>query len=403
MSPLLTVRDAHARVIAAFDRLPAEMVSVADAAGRVLAQSPQARLTQPPADLSAMDGYAVRAEDVPAAATTLKLVGQAPAGGSYDHALKPGEAVRIFTGAPVPAGADLVIIQEEAVRDGETVRFEAGADPKSNIRAAGGDFKAGDGLLPPGVVVDPWRLCLVASAGLAEVPVARRPRVAILATGDELVAPGEPVGRDQIVASNSFSLAALVEKAGGAVLDLGIASDDHADLAAKIAQARSADADVLITLGGASVGAHDLVQAALTRAGMALGFWKIAMRPGKPMMTGRLGRMVVVGLPGNPVSSIVCGHLFVLPLIEALLGMADADRDRSIPALLGRDMPGNDEREDYLRSELVLTPDGWVAMPFDRQDSSMLGTLARAQALTIRPAHAAPARKGDACRILPLR
>jgi len=211
------------------------------------------------------------------------------------------------------------------------------------------------------------------------------------------------VGRDQIVASNSFSLAALVEKAGGTVIDLGIARDDHADLAAKIARASEADADVLITLGGASVGAHDLVQEALTRAGMALGFWKIAMRPGKPMMTGRLGRMVVVGLPGNPVSSIVCGHLFVLPLIEALLGIADADRDRSIPAILGRDMPGNDEREDYLRSELALTPEGWVATPFDRQDSSMLGTLARAQALTIRPAHAAPAKKGDACRILPLR
>ncbi|MFJ5369057.1 molybdopterin molybdotransferase MoeA, partial [Bosea sp. CER48] len=213
----------------------------------------------------------------------------------------------------------------------------------------------------------------------------------------------EPVGRDQIVASNSFALAALVEKTGAAVLDLGIARDDHADLAAKIQQARDADADVLVTLGGASVGAHDLVQEALDRAGMSLGFWKIAMRPGKPMMTGRLGRMVVVGLPGNPVSSIVCGHLFVLPLIEALLGMADPDRDRSMPALLGRDMPGNDEREDYLRSELAMTPDGWVATPFDRQDSSMLGTLARAQALTIRPAHAAPAKKGDICRILPLR
>ena len=359
--------------------------------------------TQPPFANSAMDGYAVRGDDM-AEGVSLAVIGESAAGRAFEGGVGPGQAVRIFTGAPMPAGADTILIQEDADGvDSPTIRVRVPPTMGRFLRAAGLDFHEGDVLLVTGRVLDSAALGLAAAMGHPALPVRRKPRVAILATGDELVAPGEPVGRDQIVASNSFSLAALVEKAGGAPLDLGIARDDHADLAAKIGQAQAADADVLITLGGASVGAHDLVQEALARAGMELGFWKIAMRPGKPMMTGRLGRMVVVGLPGNPVSSIVCGHLFVLPLIEALLGMADADRDRSVPAILGRDMPENDEREDYLRSELALTPEGWVATPFGRQDSSMLGTLARAQALTIRPAFADAAKTGDPCRILPLR
>ncbi|WP_293812213.1 gephyrin-like molybdotransferase Glp [uncultured Bosea sp.] len=379
----------------------AETLPLAQSAWRVLAGDLKALRTQPPFANSAMDGYAVRGDDM-AQGVSLTVIGESAAGRAYEGAVGPGQAVRIFTGAPMPEGADTILMQEDADGVGSPViRVRVPPAKGKFLRAAGLDFHEGDVLLSAGRVLDSAALGLAAAMGHPALPVRRKPRVAILATGDELVAPGEPVGRDQIVASNSFSLAALVEKAGGTILDLGIARDDHADLASKIAQAR--DADVLITLGGASVGAHDLVQEALTRAGMTLGFWKIAMRPGKPMMTGRLGRMVVVGLPGNPVSSIVCGHLFVLPLIEALLGIAEADRDRSIPAILGRDMPGNDEREDYLRSELALTPEGWVATPFDRQDSSMLGTLARAQALTIRPAHAAPAKKGDACRFLPLR
>ena len=379
----------------------AETLPLAQSAWRVLAGDLKALRTQPPFANSAMDGYAVRGDDM-AQGVSLTVIGESAAGRAYEGAVGPGQAVRIFTGAPMPEGADTILMQEDADGVGSPViRVRVPPAKGKFLRAAGLDFHEGDVLLSAGRVLDSAALGLAAAMGHPALPVRRKPRVAILATGDELVAPGEPVGRDQIVASNSFSLAALVEKAGGTILDLGIARDDHADLASKIAQAR--DADVLITLGGASVGAHDLVQEALTRAGMTLGFWKIAMRPGKPMMTGRLGRMVVVGLPGNPVSSIVCGHLFVLPLIEALLGIAEADRDRSIPAILGCDMPGNDEREDYLRSELALTPEGWVATPFDRQDSSMLGTLARAQALTIRPAHAAPAKKGDACRFLPLR
>lgn len=381
----------------------AETLPLAQCAWRVLAGEVKALRTQPPFANSAMDGYAVRGDEM-AEGVSLSVIGESAAGRAYEGAVGPGQAVRIFTGAPMPEGADTILMQEDADGvGGPVIRVRVPPAKGKFLRAAGLDFHEGDVLLPAGRVLDSAALGLAAAMGHPTLPIRRKPRVAILATGDELVAPGEPVGRDQIVASNSFSLAALVEKAGGTVIDLGIARDDHADLASKIAQAHEADADVLITLGGASVGAHDLVQEALTRAGMLLGFWKIAMRPGKPMMTGRLGRMVVVGLPGNPVSSIVCGHLFVLPLIEALLGIADADRNRSIPAILGRDMPGNDEREDYLRSELTLTPEGWMATPFDRQDSSMLGTLARAQALTIRPAHAAPAKKGDACRILPLR
>jgi len=380
-----------------------ETLPLSECAWRVLAADVRALRTQPPFANSAMDGYAVRADDM-AEGATLAVIGESAAGRAFEGAVAPGQAVRIFTGAPMPAGADTILIQEDADGVGSpTIRVRVPPAKGKFLRAAGLDFHEGDLLLPAGRALDSAALGLAAAGGHPALSVRRKPRVAILATGDELVLPGQPVGRDQIVASNSFALAALVEKAGGSAVDLGIARDNHDDLAARIAQAQAVDADVLITLGGASVGAHDLVQEALTRAGMALGFWKIAMRPGKPMMTGRLGRMVAVGLPGNPVSSIVCGHLFVLPLIEALLGMADADRDRSIPAILGRDMPANDEREDYLRSELSLTPEGWVATPFGRQDSSMLGTLSRAQALTIRPAFAEPAKQGDPCRILLLR
>ncbi len=380
-----------------------ETLPLARCAWRVLAADVKALRTQPPFANAAMDGYAVRADDM-AAGQQLRVIGESAAGRRFDGSLGSGEAVRIFTGAPMPEGADSVLMQENAEGvGGPVITVREPVARGRHVRAAGLDFRESDVPLMAGRVLDSAALGLAAAMGHPRLPVRRKPRVAILATGDELVAPGEPAGPDQIVASNSFALMALVEKAGGEALDLGIARDDHDDLAARIGAARAADADVLITLGGASVGDHDLVQEALKRAGMNLGFWKIAMRPGKPMMTGRLDRMVVLGLPGNPVSSIVCGHLFLLPLVEALLGTHDPGRDRSIPAILGKDMPANDEREDYVRSDLALTPAGWVATPFDKQDSSMLGTLARADALTIRPAYAKPAKQGDTCRILPLR
>jgi molybdopterin molybdotransferase len=381
----------------------AETVSLAQCPNRVLAADTAALRTQPPFANSAMDGYAVRADDL-LPANEMRVIGESAAGRAFAGSLGPGEAVRIFTGAPLPQGADTILIQENADGvGGPVIRVREPAARGRFVRAAGLDFSEGEVLLKAGRRLDSASLGLAAAMGHPALSVRRRPLVAILATGDELVLPGEPVGPAQIVASNSFSLAAIVERAGGEALDLGIARDDHDDLAARIGQARAAGADVLITLGGASVGAHDLVQEALKRQGMALGFWKIAMRPGKPMMMGRLGPMVAVGLPGNPVSSIVCGHLFVAPLIEALLGMPDPARDRSEPGILGIDMPANDEREDYLRSELALAAGGWQVTPFPRQDSSMLGILARADALAIRAAFAAPANKGAPCRFIRLR
>ncbi|AMJ60108.1 molybdopterin molybdotransferase MoeA [Bosea sp. PAMC 26642] len=381
----------------------AETLPLAQCAGRVLAGDVAALRTQPPFANSAMDGYAVRADDL-SSAKELRVIGESAAGRAFAGSLAAGQAVRIFTGAPMPDGADTILIQENAGGvGGPVIRVLEAAAKGRFVRPAGLDFSEGEVLLKAGRRLDSASLGLAAAMGHPSLSVRRRPLVAILATGDELVLPGEPVGPDQIVASNSFSLAAIVEQAGGQALDLGIARDDHDDLAAKIGKAKTAGADVVITLGGASVGAHDLVQEALKRQGMALGFWKIAMRPGKPMMMGRLGQMVAVGLPGNPVSSIVCGHLFVTPLIEALLGIPDPARDRSEPGILEIDMPANDEREDYLRAELALTIDGWQVTPFAKQDSSMLGILARADALAIRPVFAEPANKGERCRFIRLR
>lgn len=382
---------------------PAETLPLSQCAGRVLAETVAALRTQPPFANSAMDGYAARAADLEVG-RKLKVVGEAAAGRGFAGSVGPGEAVRIFTGAPIPDGADAVLIQEHAEGvGGPVIRVTEPAGQGRFVRPAGLDFKTGEVLLEAGRRLDSAALGLAAAAGHPALSVRRKPLVAILATGDELVLPGEPVGPDQIVASNSFALAALVEQAGGAVLDLGIARDNHPDLAGRIAAAREAGADVLVTLGGASVGEHDLVQAALTAQGMELGFWKIAMRPGKPMMMGRLGAMVALGLPGNPVSSIVCGHLFAMPLVEALLGIADPERDRSEPAILAADLPANDERQDYLRATFETIGDERRVRPFARQDSSMLANLSRAEALLIRPAFAEAAKAGDPCRVIRLR
>lgn len=382
---------------------PAQTLALAHCAGRVLAEDVAALRTQPPFANSAMDGYAARATDL-TLGKELKVVGESAAGRGFSGQVGPGETVRIFTGAPIPDGADAILIQEHAEGvGGPVIRVTKPAGKGQFIRPAGLDFQTGEILLKAGRRLDSAALGLAAAAGHPTLSVRRKPLVAILATGDELVLPGEPVGPDQIVASNSFALAALIEQAGGTTLDLGIARDNHPDLAAKIDAARAAGADVLITLGGASVGEHDLVQAALKAQGMALGFWKIAMRPGKPMMMGRLGPMVALGLPGNPVSSIVCGHLFAMPLVEALLGIADPERDRSEPATLAVDLPANDERQDYLRATTEIIEGERRVRPFAKQDSSMLANLSRAEALVIRPAFAEPAKAGDPCRIIRLR
>ena len=404
MSGPIPVAEALARVLASVPGpVEAEDVPLGQAAGRTLAADVAATRTQPPFRASAMDGYAVRSADADRAGALLRRVGTSAAGNGYRGALQAGEAVRIFTGAPVPEGADAILIQENAEPEDDRVSVLEPVVPDRFVRRAGLDFAAGDTLLRSGETLDARRIALAAAAGHPVLGLRRRPRVAILATGDELVLPGEPPAWDQIVASNTFALAALVESAGGEPIDLGVVRDEHAALEDAFRRARAARADLLVTLGGASVGDHDLVQAALAKEGLELGFWRVALRPGKPLMHGRLGAMLVIGLPGNPVSSIVCGLLFVLPAIRALLGDPAAGADRSEPAVLGRDLEANDGRQDYMRATLRTAPDRLpVATPERRQDSSMLAVLGQAEALLIREPHAPPARAGDACRIIRL-
>ena len=404
MSGLIPVAEALSRVLASVAApLEPETVPLAQAAGRVLASDVVAARTQPPFPASAMDGYAVRSADAGIVGAELRLIGTSAAGHGFTGSLGAGEAVRIFTGAPVPEGTDAILIQEDAEADGACVRVTEAVKPNRFIRRAGLDFTSGDTLLKAGLSLDARRLALAAASGHPYLAVRRRPRVAILATGDELVEPGVTPAWDQIVASNSLALAALSAEAGAEIIDLGIAADDHDALADAFRRARAAKADLLVTLGGASVGDHDLVQAALAREGLELGFWRVALRPGKPLMHGRLGDMLVIGLPGNPVSSIVCGLLFVVPAIRALQGDPEAGADRSEPATLGRDLQANDGRADYMRAGLTVEPGRLpVANPEDRQDSSMLAVLGRSEALLIRAPHAPPARAGDACRIIRL-
>jgi molybdopterin molybdotransferase len=397
---MLTVRDAHARVTAAFESLPAETVSVADAAGRVLAVPPRARLTQPPADLSAMDGYAVRAADVPAVPATLRLVGQAPAGGSYDDVLQPGETVRIFTGGPLPAGADAIVIQEDTKAEGQRITVLEAPRAGRHVRKAGLDFAHGDAPFAAGRVLGARDVALAAAMNLPWLSVHRRPRVAILSTGDELVMPGEPVGRNQIVSSSGLAVAALVRAWGGEASLFDIARDDAALIRDRISA--GTQHDLLVTLGGASVGDHDLVQDALKALGFTMDFWRIAMRPGKPLMFAARDRARVLGLPGNPVSTMVCALLFVKPALERLLGLPGA-LPATVPARLAVDVKQNDTREDYVRSTLVRGADGSLSVePHAVQDSSMLSVLAACSGLLVRPPHDPARRAGDVVQVIDL-
>jgi molybdopterin molybdotransferase len=401
---LLPVEEALRRVLASVaEPVSSEEVPIEACSGRTLADDLAALRTQPPFAASSMDGYAVRAADVTNPPVALRVIGASIAGRGFGGEIGAGEAVRIFTGAPMPEGADAVVIQENTRTNDDTVTVLEPTAKARFVRPSGLDFHLGDTLLTAGQRLDARRLSLAAAMGHARLPVRRKPRVAILATGDELARPGEALGPDQIVASNIYALAALVDRAGGEPIDLGIARDTFEDLERAIAEARASGADLLVTLGGASVGEHDLVQSALTRQGMHLGFWRVALRPGKPLMHGRLGPMLLLGLPGNPVSSIVCGILFVVPVIRALLGDSNAGADPTEAARLGADLRPNDGRQDYLRATLVPSPDGLpVVEAMLTQDSSMLAVLARADALIVRPPHAPAARAGDPCRIIRL-
>ncbi|KQN26434.1 molybdenum cofactor biosynthesis protein MoeA [Sphingomonas sp. Leaf33] len=389
--PLLPVADAQARVLALAAPLPVEQVPLADAAHRYAAADVPALRTQPASDLSAMDGYAIRHADL---GRPLRLIGESAAGRPFTGAVRVGETVRIFTGATMPAGADCVLVQEEARAEGGVIHLagEGPAAPGRNVRRRGLDFTDGDVLIPAGAAITPARLAVAAIGGHATLPLRARVRVAIAATGDELVSAGQRIGAGQLPESNGVMLAAMLSPLGADIVDLGILPDRADALEAAF---RAVDADVLVTTGGASVGDHDLVRPALEAAGAAIDFWRIALRPGKPMMAGRLGSTVVLGLPGNPVSAFVTAELFVKPLVRHLAGAADPFPGVvTIP--LGEDLPANTERTDYLRAELR----GGAAFASTIQDSSMLRTLARSTCLIVRPPHAPVACEGDSAEIL---
>ncbi len=394
---LLSVADALARVIEGVEPLPAEEVPLAEAEGRVLAEDLAARRTQPPHDVSAMDGYAVRAADVAVAPATLTLVGEVAAGRPFTGRIEPGETARIFTGGVLPAGTDTVVIQENTSREGDTIVVSHPAPRGRNVRVAGLDFEQGHIGLRKGRRLTGRDVSLAAAMNHPTVPVHRRPKIAIVATGDELVPPGTEPGPGQIVYSNIFALAAVARREGADVLDLGILPDKLEETILGVRRARDAGADVLLTAGGASVGDYDLVQPALAAEGLALSFWKVAVRPGKPLLFGRLDAMRVLGLPGNPVSAYVCAVLFLTPLIRRLLGRQDVDLSLA-NGVLGRDVKANDERADYMRATLALRADGTpVATPFPVQDSSMLVPLAAADCLLLREPHAPAAGAGAPC------
>jgi molybdopterin molybdotransferase len=399
---LMPVTEALSAVLAGAAPLPEEMVVLDAAHHRVLARDVAALRTQPPQAMSAMDGYAVRSADASSVAAWLKVIGEVAAGRPFQETVGKGEAVRIFTGGVVPEGADAIIIQEDTVVEGGGITITEAAIAGRHLRPAGVDFRKGDILLTRGTHLTDRDLSLAAGMNYAELPVHRRPTVAILATGDELVMPGSNPGPGQIVYSNGYALRALARQEGAETIDLGIAADSVGATTLGIRRARDSGADILITTGGASVGDHDLVKQSLEAESVAMAFWRIAMRPGKPMMHGRLGTLRVIGLPGNPVSAYVCGFLFLVPLIRALSGRTDIHHAHET-ALLGRDVAANDMREDYLRARLEVRKDGeLVATPVDHQDSSLLANLAAARALVIRPPFAPAARAGSPCDILRL-
>jgi molybdopterin molybdotransferase len=390
---MITVEEALARCLALVSPTGVVEVALRAARGRVLAQPVAARLTQPPFAAAAMDGYALGS--VGAIGDTFTVVGEAGAGHALNRHIAPHEAARIFTGAPVPSGAVTVIMQEEIAVEGDQITLTAAAPDATHIRPRGQDFNEGEALAAPRFL-GPNDLALCAAMNLPRLPVHRRPVVAVFGTGDELVMPGEEPGPDQIICSNTFAIAALAEAAGAEVRMLPIARDDEAHLRVVFGLAKGAD--LVVTAGGASVGDHDLVGKVAADLGLERAFWKIAMRPGKPLMAGRLGDAAMLGLPGNPVSAIVCAHLFMLPMIARLQGLASA---AAAPrkARLGADVGPTGPRTHFMRAR--LDADG-VVTPFDRQDSALLKILTEANALLIRPMNDGPRRTGETVEYYPL-
>ena len=397
---MLSVAEAMEKVTAGVSLVATELVSLTDALGRVLAEDVASRLAHPPADVSAMDGYAVIAEDVAEAPVTLKQIGESAAGSGFDGAISSGETVRIFTGAPLPVGADTIIIQEVTEADGDQITIKETAPLGDFVRAEGQDFKTGEVLLKSGRVLTARDLGLAAAMNVPWLTVRRKPRIAYTATGDEVVMPGDTLGPDQIISSNSVALGAYIQALGATPVDLGIARDTEGSLRQVIAGAKGCD--LLITMGGASVGDYDFVRKVLGDEGMDLGFYRVAMRPGKPLIFGRLDDIPVLGLPGNPVSAGVTSVIFLQAAIAVMLGL-DTDDAPAPTALLGRDLEANDRRQDYLRAKLSRDEDGnLVATPFERQDSGMMARLAAADCLIVRAPHSEAAKAGDRVEILML-
>jgi molybdopterin molybdotransferase len=396
---MISVEEARERILASLHPTPGEVVALPDAWGRVTATPVIARLTQPPADVSAMDGYALRAAESTLGAV-LEVIGSAPAGHPFDSSVAAGQAVRIFTGSVVPAGADAILLQEDATATGTEVQVNEAVTAGRHIRRAGQDFAAGDAVIPAGRRITARDVGLAAAANHPWLTVHRRPRVAILATGDEIAMPGEPIPPGGIVSSNSHALAALVRATGGEPIVLPVARDTREAVAA-VADAVHG-VDMLVTTGGASVGDHDLVIEALKTRGLDLDFWQIAMRPGKPLLFGRLGPVPVLGLPGNPVSAMVCAILFLLPALSRLSGLPSAPPPVS-QAIAGAALRANDHRADHLRAAVSTDPLGRiVATPFQVQDSALLRRLALADALILRPPHAPALAEGEEVPVIRL-
>ena len=391
---LMPVDEALTRVLSAGKTLGSELVKLDDVIGRVLAKDLKAKRDQPPFQSSAMDGYAVRHEDL---SKILILIGVAAAGHAFKGIVKKGQAVRILTGAPLPKGADTIVIQENVSVNGKEVVVHEAPAPGRNIRSQGLDFKKNKVLLTAGTRISARDIGLMAAANAALVSVRKRPRVILFTTGDELVLPGDHPRDDQIFSSNSHALAAMLNAWGAEVNNLGIVRDDMRSTVAAIKKASKAD--ILVTTGGASVGDHDYVQEALKHAGIKIGFWKIALRPGKPLMFGTKGMLSVLGLPGNPVSALVCARIFLKPLISKMLGLEA--NDVSVMARVADALPANDERQDYLRATLRYEEDGArVAQVFSKQDSSMQRNLRDADCLILRPPNAPEVAKGASVPVI---
>ena len=396
---MISVEEALSRLLAPLEKLPPEQISIAEAVGRVLAEDIPARRTQPPFAVSAMDGYAVRADDVKTVPTELRIIAEIPAGAGFGGHVGPGETARIFTGAPLPAGTDAIVIQEDTERLADCVRVLEGAPRGRYVRREGLDFSEGEVLLRAGRRLTARDIGLLAAMNRPWLFVHRRPRIGIMSTGDEIVMPGDPIGPNQIVSSNSLALAAFVTACGGIPVSVGNAPDDSEALR-RIAAATHG-VDLLVTTGGASVGEHDLVRDALATDGLELDFWQIAMRPGKPLMVGRYRGATMVGLPGNPVSTLVCALLFLRPALDRLSGIA-VPEEPAPTARLGVALSKNDRRQDYLRSRLTRAADGTLEVfPFEVQDSSMMRLLAMADCLVVRPPHAPAIAAGAIVPIVP--